>query len=532
MNASSLRCVLRHAKSLTGDLSGQGDAELLRLFKQSADESAFAALVARHGPMVWSACRNLLPDDSDADDAFQATFLTFIRSTPNACTNDSLAGWLHRVAYRIALKSRRSAHRRREREGAVAAADRTNAVPESAWDRLLAAVHEEVNRLPDSLRLPFVLCCLEGRRTIDAATELNVKLGTLSGRLTRAKQRLLDRLAQRGWPVAVVAGSIAMAAATGSAAVPAVLFEETVALSGTTGPLPSSIVHLYLGVMEMNMTRTKLIGSVLLVSGLLIAGVGPAVVPWASAQTTPKPAADLPNPAPMQPRAPVASKWEYAYIEATQPMAQNAFEAACRRMEPEGWEFCGTQEMTLDRPTDKGKRGPETVLVFKRPARWQRLASDARMSPSGQTQREATGRYEVPRREMAPSREANTRNETIEKPPLVGSSPQNPPAAKNKQGNPLGNEAAARYAEWTRGARTADSIEIISLEDASAEKMAKLLTELFGKLGTFQADERSNSLVIKTDAKTLDEVRALLERLNKQATMRRERDKARYGQKQ
>jgi RNA polymerase sigma factor (sigma-70 family) len=528
MNTSSLRCVLRHAKSLTGDSLAWGDAKLLQRYSEAGDEEAFAALVGRHGPMVWGVCRNLLPAESDADDAFQATFLTFIRCAPTIRQGDGLAGWLHRVAYRVALKARRSARRRRGRERAAAVAERANAVPESGWDQLLAAVHEEVNRLPDSLRLPFVLCCLEGRRPSDAAAALNLKSGTFTGRLTRARQRVLDRLARRGLPIAAVAGSMALATATGSAAVPAALVAKAVHLSGTSSAIPSTILQLSLGVMEMNMTRTKLIGAALLVSGLLVVGVGPVLVPWASAQPAPKAAPEKPDPAPTQARPLSLVKWEYSYIEAPRPLTQRDFESACRNIEPGGWEYCGTQEMILERGGDKetDKRRPETVLVFKRPVRGERLKSGAGLSAAWQIEREGT--VYVPARELAPPRATKTWNETVERPPTLGTGSKSVPAAGNLQPSNLDEEARTQYADWARGRKNLASIEIMPLEEASAEKMAKLLTELFAQQGTFQADERSNSLVIKTDAKTLDAVRALIERLDKQAAMRRQRDKERY----
>src|SRR5262245_32992713 len=81
------------------------DPELLERFATQRDEAAFAALVRRHGPMVLHLCQRVLQHQEDAEDAFEATFLVLCQKAASLCPQESLAGWLHRVAYRIAQKA-------------------------------------------------------------------------------------------------------------------------------------------------------------------------------------------------------------------------------------------------------------------------------------------------------------------------------------------------------------------------------------------------------------------------------------------
>jgi RNA polymerase sigma factor (sigma-70 family) len=195
---------------VVGDLS---DDQLLRRFvseRGGGDQEAFTLLVERHGPMVLRVCREVLGNPHDAQDAFQATFLVLARKAASIRDAAALAGWLHGVAHRIALHARTSAVRRRARElhvGAIGGASSgCDASPEESW----AELHEEIARLPRRYREPIVLCYLEGLSTEEAALRIGCPPGTIFSRLSRARDRLRDRLVRRGmapWPASVAAVS-------------------------------------------------------------------------------------------------------------------------------------------------------------------------------------------------------------------------------------------------------------------------------------------------------------------------------------
>ena len=147
MGRSLRHIVLRHADA-RGAGEGTPDAEVVARFARTKDEAAFAELVRRHGPMVWSVCRHLLGDEADAEDAFQATFLALVRSAGRIRCGAAVGGWLHGVAVRVAHKLKRSAARRKQREEKAAGPEAGRPVPDSRWSALLAAVHEEVHRQP------------------------------------------------------------------------------------------------------------------------------------------------------------------------------------------------------------------------------------------------------------------------------------------------------------------------------------------------------------------------------------------------
>ena len=107
MAGAQLGAVFRQIQNLfaEGSSTGFSDTQLLKRFATRHDEAAFAAIMARHGPMVQGVCRRILRDSSDAEDAFQATFLILARKAGSAWVEGQLGGWLHKVACRIAIRA-------------------------------------------------------------------------------------------------------------------------------------------------------------------------------------------------------------------------------------------------------------------------------------------------------------------------------------------------------------------------------------------------------------------------------------------
>src|SRR5437879_9154 len=160
MSASSMSKVLEH---LRGTVLPRADAELtdgqlLGRFIEHQDETAFAALVRRHGPMVLGVCRRLLRHHHDAEDAFQATFLVLVRKAPTVWPRDLVGNWLYGVACRTALKARTLAARNARRERQVKDMPELAVVPPESADDLRSLLDQELDRLPDKFRVPIVLC--------------------------------------------------------------------------------------------------------------------------------------------------------------------------------------------------------------------------------------------------------------------------------------------------------------------------------------------------------------------------------------
>src|SRR5262249_52467297 len=200
MANESLDNAIRQLRRLAlpqGD-GGLSDAQLLERFVTQRDEAAFEVLLWRHGPMVLNLCRRVLHEAHAAEDAFQATFLVFVRKAGAIGKRQAVGSWLYKVAYRVALQARVLARKQARRS--LPTADMADLPQGGAgagdlrWRDLRPLLDEEVNRLPEKYRGPIILCDLDGMTQAEAAQELGCPQGTVSVRLMRGRERLRSRL--------------------------------------------------------------------------------------------------------------------------------------------------------------------------------------------------------------------------------------------------------------------------------------------------------------------------------------------------
>jgi RNA polymerase sigma-70 factor (ECF subfamily) len=267
-------CYLRRAALLqnAGDMT---DGRLLERFLSAREEAAFELLVRRHGPMVLGVCRRVLSNSHDADDAFQAAFLVLIRKGPSLLSRQTLGNWLYGVAYHTALKARAACWKRRAKERQAAAMAETEAPPDGTGHDFLPILDQELDRLPDKYREAVVLCELEGKTRDEAARQLGVPVGTLSGRLTTARRMLAKRLTRRGVTLSSAALTAVLTPSFATAGVPPALLGSTLKAASAlaAGKTAIGVISAEVAALTQGMLKSMLLTKLKLTVPLLLSAV-------------------------------------------------------------------------------------------------------------------------------------------------------------------------------------------------------------------------------------------------------------------
>lgn len=284
MATSQMSAFIQHLRrAALRDGAGLTDGQLLEDYISHRDEAALAALVQRHGPMVWGVCRRVLSSYHDAEDAFQATFLVLVRKAASIASKELLANWLYGVAHQTALKARATTAKRCVRERQVTEMPEPAPAEQDLWGDLQPLLDEELSRLPDKYRVVLVLCDLEEKTRREAARQLGVPEGTVASRLATARRMLAKRLARHGLAVSGGALAAMLTEKVASAGAPTSVVSSTikavtligVGRAAATGAISVKVAALTEGVMKsMLLTKLKATMAGLLLMGALVSGVG------------------------------------------------------------------------------------------------------------------------------------------------------------------------------------------------------------------------------------------------------------------
>ena len=258
------------------------DGHLLERFVTRRDEAALAALVRRHGPMVWGVCRRMLPSHHDAEDAFQATFLVLVRKAATIAPRALVANWLYGVAHQTAQKTRARSATRRARERQVTVMPDVATPDHEHGADLQPLLDQALHRLPDKYRVPIVLCDLEGKTRKEAARQLGLPEGTVASRLARGRAKLAKRLARLGLAISGQTLAFTIAQQAASAPLPASILSSTIQAArllatgqaATAGVISTEVVALTEGVLKaMLLTKLKTALALVLAVAVVSAGV-------------------------------------------------------------------------------------------------------------------------------------------------------------------------------------------------------------------------------------------------------------------
>jgi RNA polymerase sigma factor (sigma-70 family) len=256
---------------LVRDGAGLTDGQLLTRFIENRDEAAFAAILRRHGSMVWGVCRRLLRNHHDAEDAFQATFLVLTRKAASVSPREMVANWLYGVAYTTARRVQVATSKRRLKEKQVTEMPEAETVPQHFWADLQPLLDQELSGLPDKYRTVILLCDLEGKTRTEAAGQLGCPEGTVAGRLARARVMLAKRLARYG--LAMSGGALAaLLSERAAASVPASVVFSTITAAGffAAGPAASGAISLKVTALTQGVLRSMLLTKLKVATGIVL----------------------------------------------------------------------------------------------------------------------------------------------------------------------------------------------------------------------------------------------------------------------
>jgi len=187
------------------DMHDATDWQLLREFVERHSDAAFAAIVARHADLVYSAALRQTGEPESAREVAQAVFADLARKAATLSADVVLSGWLYRGARFAALGYLRAERRRQTRETQAMELQGANTATDLEWRQFEPILDEAMASLDDPERDAVVLRYFEKRdlRTVGAA--FGVSEDAAQKRVSRALDKLREFFLRRGFAVSLTA---------------------------------------------------------------------------------------------------------------------------------------------------------------------------------------------------------------------------------------------------------------------------------------------------------------------------------------
>ena len=255
------------------------DAQLLRQYSEAGSEDAFAELVRRYLPLVYSAAlRQVRGDEPLAKDVAQTVFIDLARKAASLVGRELLAGWLYASTRLAASNAIRMDHRRQFREQKAVAMQESVTQPVVEQDRgdLRLVLDEAMTELGPEDRNAVLLRFFQDKDLKEVGTALGISEDAARMRVKRSLEKLHPLLVNRGVTLSVAALSTALVT-DAVAAVPPGLAASIAATALTSAAAGTGTTLTILKVLTMSKLKIGMI------SALVIGGVAtPLVIQHAS----------------------------------------------------------------------------------------------------------------------------------------------------------------------------------------------------------------------------------------------------------
>ncbi|MEA2733928.1 MAG: hypothetical protein QOE14_379 [Humisphaera sp.] len=280
------------------------ELSLLWRYAHERDESAFATLVRRHVDLVYSSAARRVGDRHLAEDVTQAVFVILAKKAKSIRTGPLSAWLLSTVRYAAANALKMETSRRRHEQAAAATplqwgrgagACSSNPTDVLVWQEVAQQLDDAVLKLPALDRQAVLLRYFEDRAIAEIAAELNVSEGAAKQRLSRAVEKLRDRLSRRGVALMGAIDGTSLAALLASHAVrsapPGLVSAACAAATGGAAAIGAAGAGISIAKGAMTMmawAKTKLVAAAVI--GVVVIGGTGSVIAVKSATAAEKPA--------------------------------------------------------------------------------------------------------------------------------------------------------------------------------------------------------------------------------------------------